>query len=161
MIDVELAVMSVPRVDAWSGEIESAIEGAMPAVAEVLREAADSCFETQSDPWGNAWEPTRRSAAGEGRILIDRGILRGSLAPSPTSPTPGVVTARVSAGGAAAAYAGVHQWGGAHVDARPFLALRGGPDAPTVDLPPVVYAEVVATIQDAMDAAVQRANAER
>lgn len=208
MIDVAIAMRSAPDVDSWVNGFVASVETAAPVVAQVLLEAADSCFETQSDPWGNEWEPhsdstleaiarraagptrvrrnfigplqrgerstrdrrwTRRrseraaSAIFNAKILIDRGILRGSLAPSPALPTPGVVTARVHAGGAAAAYAGVHQWGSKDGDtpARPYLALRGNPDAPTVDLPPAVYAEVVSTFQDSIDSFVQRANAER
>lgn len=163
MVTVDLELLAVPNVDEWGAGITTAIENAMPAVAQALLESADSCFERQADPWGAAWTATRRSAAHEGRILIDHGILRGSLAPSPVVPEPGRMRATVAAGGAAAAYAGVHQWGYPEggIVPRPFLALRGTPGAPDVDLPAATRAEVVGTIQDALDAYVATKNAER
>lgn len=158
MFTVDLTTLAVPDVDQWQAQLTAEILASLPAVGEVLRESADSTFQNQADPWGNAWAETVRSAAGEGRILIDTGILRGSLHVELDTAT---MTVRVAAGGAAAAYAGVHQWGGRYIAARPFLALRGDANAPYVDLPADVQAEVVATVQDAIDRFVAQANASR
>lgn len=212
MFTVDLTTLSVPDVGEWQAQLSVAMVSAMPAAAEVLREAADACFEEQCDPWGNEWEKlsdstlasvaarargtrrnttvgplmpgqyradgtrrglTRRStravigrvsAALSGKkILIDHGYLRGSLHPDVVAGPNGSGIARVTAGGPAAAYAGVQQWGSkdGKIPARPFLALRGNPEDPTVDLPQAVHDEVVATIQDAIDAFVARMNAQQ
>jgi phage gpG-like protein len=159
MIDLAISVQSVPNVEQWAAGLNGALLQTLAPVGEVLRESADSCFANQSDPWGNAWLQTQRQARDpSARILIDRGILRGSIHVEIDETT---LTVRVAAGGAAASYAFVHQWGSAHVDARPFLALRGSASAPFVDLPPDVYAEVVATVRDAIDRWVAQMNAAR
>jgi phage gpG-like protein len=208
MFTIDLTTLNVPDVEEWQAQLAIATASALPAAAEVLREAADSCFERQADPWGNAWAPhadstlegRARAAAGPTRvrrnfigplrrgerstrdrrwtrrrserasaavfgakILILHGILRMSLHGEVLAGPNGSGIARVTAGGPAAAYAGVHQWGSkdGKTPARPYLALRGNPEDPTVDLPEAVHAEVVATIQDAIDQFVARMNAQR
>lgn len=158
MVDVELVVTATPDLSAWETGLQTALLSALAPVGEVLRESADSCFETQADPWGNPWPSTARSRAGTGRILIDRVFLRASIHVEIEEAT---LTVRVAAGGAAAAYAHVHQWGSEtnRIAARAYLALRGDPSSPVVDLPPALLAEVVATIQDALDRFVAQQNA--
>jgi phage virion morphogenesis protein len=160
VVDVEVTVAAVPDVDAWIAELRPALLRTLAPIGEVLRESTDSCFDRQSDPWGTAWPSTRRSRSGEGRILIDRGILRGSIHVEMDEST---LTVRVAAGGAAASYAFVHQWGSEAkgIEARPFLALRGSAGAPFVELPADVQAEVEATVRDALDQYVARMNAQR
>lgn len=109
----------------------------------------------------------RAQARAQGaKLLVDKGMLRGSITSELRDGGRRVV---VFVGGAAAAYAGVHQWGNPDnevfgrargpVPARPFLPLRGPADAPVADPPPELLDELRGTIRDAVKLALQRANA--
>ncbi len=150
MVNITLRATSMPDLNAWAEAIREGAADAAPAVAEVLREDADSCFENSRTPWGDPWADLRpatwaeRERAGKmGKILIRDGVLRGSIFGLPAARTPGVTTAEVGAGGPAAAYAMAQH------AARAFLPIR--PDG-TVELPAALDVEVQATIRDAIDA---------
>lgn len=158
---ITLTVTRQPDVSAWSAAITSGVENAMPAVAEALREAADTCFERQVDPWGAAWAPlapatiAERARIGQsGKILQRTGVLRRSIAGFPITPTPGVTRARVAPGGPAAVYAAVHQFGDEHIPARPYLPIRPGG---VVELGREMHDELVETIRASIRAAIARA----
>lgn len=159
MINLRLRIISMPDIDAWAGAVRDGAQRAAPAVAEVLREHADSCFENSRDPWGAAWPVLSDATLAErerlgktGKILIRDGTLRLSVFGSPTTPTEGVFDAECGAGGAAAAYAMRQQFGdeGGPLPARAFLPVR--PDG-SVELPADLDAEVEGTIVDALDMA--------
>ena len=152
MVNLSLRITSMPDLAAWGAAIELGAEDAAPVVAEVLREAADSCFETSPDPWGVAWESLKEATVKErerlgktGKILIRDGVLRGSIFGTPTGRTENVFTAEIGAGGPAAAYAAHQQFG---PWSRAFLPIRPNGE---VDLPAALDAEVQATIVDAID----------
>lgn len=164
MFTVDIELLAVPDVDEWQEGLRAAINAALPAVGEALVEHALSCIDDSHDPDGTPYQPfspnTARGRDPEAHLLIDRGFLRGSIhwAIDP-SPDGQFVIVRVSAGGAAASYAYVHQWGTATVPQRRFFPLAGDPESPLVALPPDLEAEVVATLQQAIDQWVERENA--
>jgi phage gpG-like protein len=45
----------MPDMNAWAQAVVDGCTDAAPAVAETLREAADTCFATSTDPWGQPW----------------------------------------------------------------------------------------------------------
>ena len=156
MVNVTLVIESMPDVDAWAEALELGAEDAAPVVAEVLREAADYCFETETDPWGEAWASLKESTLRDrerrnkvGKILFRDGTLRLSIFGSPSGSASGVTDAEVAAGGPAAAYAAAMQFGDEDQMGRAFLPIR--PDG-SVDLPAALDVEVQATIRDAIDA---------
>ena len=57
MFTIDFETLSVPDVEEWRAELQRAAVAALPAVGEVLLEQAISCFDTSTDPWGNAWPP--------------------------------------------------------------------------------------------------------
>lgn len=118
---------------------------------------------TRDRAWTRRRSERAAAAVFGGKILIVTSVLRGSLHGEVIAGPNGEGVARCVAGGPAAAYAGVHQWGNKDgtIPARPFLALRGDPNAPTVELPQAVHDEVNATVQDAIDQFVARQNAQR
>lgn len=165
MFTVEIERLAVPPVDEWQDGIRAAINAAMPAVGEALVEHAVSCIDGSHDPNGTPYPPfapsTARGHEPDAKLLVDRGFLRQSIHWAIEASPEGVfVTVRVSAGGSAASYAYVHQWGSGRVPQRRFLPLVGDPESPTVALPPDLEAEIVATLQQAIDQWIARANAE-
>lgn len=141
------------------------VVAALPALGEALVEHADRCFETSTDPWGNPWAPfspnTRRGREPDAKLLVDRGYLRRSLHWYIEAGPNGEAVVRVAVGGPAAEYASVHQWGGEHTPARPYLPLVGDPGNPTVQLPPELDEELHGLLQAAVDRSVERQNAQR
>lgn len=153
MVNVTLRATSIPDLDAWAEAVADGCADATPAIAEVLREDADRCFEESRDPWGVAWEALKPATIAErerigktGKILIRDGVLRGAIFGLPVSRSPGQYDAEIAVGGPAAAYAAWHQFG---PWSRAYFPIR--PDG-TVDLPAAVDAEVTATIRDAVNA---------
>lgn len=156
---ITITVTRQPDVSAWADAITAGIEAWAPAAAEALREAADSCFEREVDPWGAAWAPlaqvtiNERNRLGQaGKILQRSGVLRRSLAGYPVTPTSGVTRARVAPGGPSAVYAAVHQFGGEHTPARPYLPIRPGG---IVELPRELHEELVAMALASIRAAIR------
>ncbi len=123
------------------------------AVGEVLVEDVEQRFQTQSDPWGQAWEAlkpsTLRSRAARGLSGPILQITR-TLANSKYSRLVG----RAVVVGLAVGYAVHHQYGApsAGLPARPILPMRGGKP----DLPTRLRDEIKATVQDAIKLAVER-----
>lgn len=140
--------------DALGAAAQRGVENAMPAVAEALRLAADDCFELERDPWGNPWAELAPATVNErkrknkvGKILQRDGVLRRSVHGYPTEPIPGVTNAYVAAGGPAAAYASLQQFGDEHVPARPYFPMD--PEGEPL-LPDELRTEIVETIKDSI-----------
>lgn len=95
----------------------------MEVAAEDTRTLIDDSFDQQASPGGAPWAPhspktiaSRAKRGRSGRVLIDTGRLRGSIATQSTSKS---FTFGTNVG-----YGGVHQIGGRRVPARPFLPVE-------------------------------------
>ncbi len=126
-----LRVTSMPDLNAWAEAIQLGSEDAVPAVGQVLVEDADTCFVNEADPWGEPWPALKPATVRErarlgktGKILVRDGVLRGSIAATPTTRTAGVTMAEVFAGGPAAAYAAHQQFGDEHMAGRAYFPIR-------------------------------------
>lgn len=117
---------------------------------------------TRIRQWTRARSDRASRAVFGKKILIDRGFLRMSIHWS-IEGVGGDAVVRVAVGGPAAEYAFVHQWGTVNGDvpARPYLPIVGPAEAPVVQLPPALEAEIYGILQLAIDQWVERQNAAR
>jgi|GEM_PF-389451 len=86
-------------------------------------------FASESSPDGAPWAPLKRPRSrkgkpkGKDKILRDKGILYASVAAANGSGHVEELTNTTLAMGTVIEYAGVHQRGGKHIPARPFLGF--------------------------------------
>lgn len=154
-VSVEMDAAATQRdIGQWPVQLATGVANAMPAVAEAVREHVDSCFASESDPWGKPWSPLAPATVVDrvrhnraGKILQRDGLLRMSVAGWPIAPEPNGTTATVTAGGPAAPYAAAHQFGTEHIPARPFLPIVGTESGYQVQLPTELEEEIVEMIQ--------------
>jgi phage gpG-like protein len=80
-------------------------------VAQYLNNRTQERFDTQTDPWGRAWLPSKRAQRQHGLTLVDTGRLRKSFAVN--KPRGNVFFGQKSK----VKYFAIHQWGGLiHID---------------------------------------------
>lgn len=108
------------------GEITGRLRDLSPVlaiVAEDIKTLTDDSFQESRSPDGKRWKPLapatiRQRRQGSSKPLIDTGTLRASI-----SARAGKRTVRF---GTNVPYAPVHQFGGEHIPARPFLPVTPG-----------------------------------
>lgn len=150
-------------VDAWTQALSDP-SPALKAVGEMLREDVEMRFQTESDPWGNAWAPLSpvtvalRAKAGQLGKILQRTRNLANSAFWRLDDTKRRVVVSLSA-----PYARVQHFGNpsnklfgktpAPIPARPILPLRGG----RVDLAAEMRTELLETFKDSIRLALRRA----
>lgn len=149
--------LEITGTEKWLAQVAEAdrrakdMTPAMRIIAERMEQRVRNTFRTETDPWGNPWKPwkypdeikRRRMKEGYGlKKLFEEGTLFVSIARAFDA-----TSVQLSMGeNESEDYAEVHQFGNAHIPARPSLPLKEKDGAPV--LADDWYSDAVTPLQD-------------